>query len=380
MLFRLFAYTFLLCFQCNAGSWNEFLDFDLDGRHFVHISSFHRGLCDYEKEVSERVPIVSKVRGRGDLPVECDNVGNMFFTDRDLHYSPLYLRSSANKENLALASLQIIMKKPDGTHDFRFVHITSNGSRDFSSSAPYDNAVKTYFSQKARSGDPLDAKPSHLSDCDIYHFKPHSEDRIFYEFSIRYKDYINAAINRDQTGSILAVVLHIHTRFDMCGTCAYMLNWELKNKSGFGKKIFDYCSGLNNRLFPRSPPISFSSLVSSRQDYLVWGPGRRTLPEGPPLTRPLQSPRDLHSAYRKRIDFSVDLSAERKFAQSFVPSFLPAPPVEGSNLFYDFAIGRRGPVLRVPLPRIAAVPPPVTASEATTVSGSSARKRPFEEE
>ena len=47
----------------------------------------------------------------------------------------------------------------------------------------------------------------------------------------------------DVSERIRVVILHVHSRFDMCGSCAYSLDWELKE--GFCRDILDFCRILN---------------------------------------------------------------------------------------------------------------------------------------
>jgi len=380
MFAGLFFALILLFSQCNAGDWKSSLDFELDGSRFGYISSFHRGLCDYEKDIVRKTSAYHPGVGT----ITADNVGNAVLPTASYAAGE---RSPTNTKNVALASLQIILKDGDN-YDSRFIHIQNQykstidrGSdarifysygkpktpdlRDIRVKAFYK--IKDHFNEKTKvAKKTLVSCPSKIDRCfETYHQDVHSEDRIFYELGGKYhsKDgelvpgyirYIDECLKTDGlTSPILAVVLHIHTRFDMCGTCAYALSWELNSSYGFGDGIFNYCNELNNSI-PYTKPISFSSLVSSRQSHLVWGSDRRTLPDGPPSI-PIYDQKRLFAEYSSPISLG-DLSKRKKFAQSVIPSFLSSPPVERTNPFYDFASGRYvNTKLRVRFPKLVAI-------------------------
>jgi|GEM_PF-5941626 len=90
------------------------------------------------------------------------------------------------------------------------------------------------------------------------------------------------AVNKAQF-AILAVVLHLHTRFDMCEGCSYSLDWELQDSQGFKSVITKRCEGHNSTHGYLNAPICFGVLVSSRENYLTWGIARRTLNNPPPF-------------------------------------------------------------------------------------------------
>jgi len=359
--------VFVLSSSCNAGDWKSSLDFHLDLREFNYPRFFHRGLCDYEVGITqERLPRrheTSGINPHSDEAVYTDNVGNALFWDESLYGYDSPPRPPTNKENLALASLQVTMKNPDGSHDVRLAHIF-NSSRHpidrhfFSYGLSHD--VRNHFELKVKNKTVV-ALPNNLDFWQLYHSTPHSEDGIFYEIGgvyaykgytkHGYAHYIDEILGKGSRGAILGVVLHIHTRFDMCGTCAYSLSWELNSPLGFGNGIFAYCSELNKGI-PKSQPISFSALVSSRQSHLVWGPDRRTLPSGCPLPDVTIPSEDLWGEYTRKIDFSEDLSKKRRFAQSATPPFFPVPPpAVSSSPLYDFAIGLSN-AFRINLPKV----------------------------
>lgn len=325
-----------------AGLWKSSLDFHLNNKSFSYISSFHRGLSDAaQKKVEDDTPLVRYVSS---LPREertqnlaYDNIGNVFFENRELHYDNGF-RAPINSENIAYASLQVIFDDSSA----QFVHITDTvGGRKqqqvrYFSSSTHDSV----FSREARDrlnlkkDANLASKPNSFNtdDFDLYHPNAHSEDKIYYELSRHYRKYLDKAWGRKPNGTskIIGVVLHLHTRFDMCGSCAYALDWELNDPQGFGQAILEYCYRLN----ASRTLTHFSTLVSSRQGFLVWGKERRTLPEGPPL---ISEPGDYqadYGVYRRQIDLASDLSVPKKFAQSVVPAFLP--PITGNDV-YEFA-------------------------------------------
>ncbi len=345
MFVSFFCSVILLSSCCNAGDWKESLDFVLDGREVNHVTPFQRGLCDYEKQTTENL-----APPRGKL----DNVGNAVLSAAEYAAGD---RSRTNTKNIALASLQVILENGES----RFTHIENQGAhlgkphnattdpRLFysfgkepgSHSTPTNKLflrIQGRFKGKIGEHGTTYALPSSLDTCiDTYHQEVHSEERIFYELGELYeykgqtkpgyKHYIDDILAGSAGVRISAVVLHLHTRFDMCGICAYSLSWELQK--GFGKGIVDYCFELNGEALPK-----FSALVSSRQNHLVWKNGRRTLPSGPPLPTKSLPDASIYRGYVGEIDLG-ELSTHKKFAQWAVPSFLP-PIAPGSSLFYDF--------------------------------------------
>ncbi len=338
------VFLFILCSfsVAEAGLWKYSLDFHLNNKSFNYISLFHRGLSDATQRKIEDTPLVCHVSS---LPpkerkqnVMYDDIGNVFFENRALHYEN-GLRAPINSENIAYASLQVIFDD----YSAQFVHITDTvGGRlqrqvRYFSSSTYDS----FFSREARERlnlkkmANLTSKPNSfaMEDLDIYHPNAHSEDKIYYALSRHYRKYLNKAWDTkpSETSKIIGVVLHLHTRFDMCGSCAYALDWELNDPQGFGQAILEYC----NRLNATRTLTHFSALVSSRQGFLVWGKERRTLPEDPPFMSNLSTYSTDYGMYKMQIDFASDLSTQKKFAQAIVPAFLP--PITGSPAIYEFA-------------------------------------------
>jgi hypothetical protein len=255
----------LICFECGAGSWKQSLDFELDGFSFNHSTLLHQGLSDYERHVSENATPPSRIKDE-DIGYDYD-MGNAIFRDPKFYSDPYSYKSPTNTTNVALASLEVIMKI-DATHyDNRCVHILNTSaanSRLFLSSDPWNFDVKNYFKRKIGKIPPSIVEPPSLKDhWRHYHPYPHSEDGILYDLggNDQWKGYIDSAINKSLTGPIVGVVLHIHTRFDMCGTCAYSLSWEFNSPLGFGEKIFRHCA-LKNRTFKAAPPPAFTALNS----------------------------------------------------------------------------------------------------------------------
>ncbi len=331
MFIAVFIFTLFSFSAAEAGLWKDSLDFHLNDKHFYYIDLFHRGLSDAAQRKVEHIP---PTRHINNLPakernqnVMYDNIGNVFFKNRALHYDNR-LRAPINSENMAYASLQVIFDD----YSAQFVHITDTIGgrvqqqvRHFSSST-YDS----FFSREARERLNLkkkaflDSKPSSFDneDLDIYHPNAHSEDKIYYILSKNYRKYLKTAWDKkpSEKSKIIGVVLHVHTRFDMCGSCAYALDWELNDPQGFGPLILKHCNQLNaTRILTH-----FSALVSSRHGFLVWGKERRTLPQDPPFVSNLNTYSDDSGIYKKQIDFASDLSTPKKFDQAIVPAFLPS--------------------------------------------------------
>lgn len=339
------VFIFMLCSVsvAEAGLWKHSLDFHLNNKHFSYITPFHRGLSDAAQRKIEETPLTCHISSlppqQREQNVMYDDIGNVFFENRALH-SHNGLRPPTNSENVAYASLQIIFDD----HSAQFIHITDTVGgrvqrqvRHFSSST-YDS----FFSREARERlnlkktATLTSKPNSFDtdDLDIYHPNAHSEDKVYYTLSKHYRKYLNTVWDKrpSETSKIIGVVLHLHTRFDMCGSCAYALDWELNHPQGFGHAILEYC----NRLNATRTLTHFSALVSSRQGFLVWGKERRTLPEDPPFISNLGTYSADYGMYKMQIDFANDLSTPKKFAQSIVPAFLP--PITGNaNPIYEFA-------------------------------------------
>lgn len=311
-----------------AASWKSSLNFHLDGKLFEN-DGIHIGMSKRVQQKVEEYPETARVKIGGlyqNVPVTYDNVGNIFFEDKRLFFDPSYLLAPTNKTNFALASLEVILKDFEGVFYRDSVELNDwfDGGvptlTPFFSSAPSKLTGDAYRRLEIRMRSDNLLKPNSFDgdDFSIYHPKAHSEDKIFYVVSREYRKIIDAIKAKEENAgkNIRAVVLHIHTRFDMCGSCAYSLDWELKD--GFGRDIFKYCRKLNKN----KSLVSVGALVSSRQEYLVWGPSRRTLPV-PPLVRTAGiSDKELRDEYERTIAFDSDLDGPKTFSQMLIKPFI----------------------------------------------------------
>ena len=158
----------------------------------------------------------------------------------------------------------------------------------------------------------------------------HSENIVYYILSRMgsniIKDALLAKGISNDTYKISGIMLHLHTRLDMCGRCDYSLYWELNDPRGFGGILLKTASDWNS---DARQLVSLGVLVSSRQDYLVWGPSRRTLNYAPPFQSSLGN--DNYQQYLALVNFE-NLSAKREAVQAIIPPFLP-PEMENPELF-----------------------------------------------
>jgi hypothetical protein len=266
--------------------WKASLNFSLDKQIFDKVDSLHHGLADFLRGEFEKIPN----RHLSDPQCKYDCMGVISCGDNN----------PKNTQNIAAAMLEIITVDLQS----KFVDLLNdvpNGRiqqqvRDFSSRNALPHAI-TRVNDKNNSA--YISKYKGLK-FDILDSKTHSENLIFYVLSRDYKQYI------ESTMPIRAVILHLHTRFDMCGGCAYTLDWELQHNRGFKQQIIQYCEQANkkkhsNQTEPKN--VEFAVLVSSRQDYLVWGPSRRSLPP-PPFTSATGA-----SAYQKTQSVSLSFQA-----------------------------------------------------------------------
>jgi len=331
MFSRVFVLLFLLIphvpLLLQAASWKSSLNFHLDGKPF-ECDGFHVRMSKRVQEKVEVFPETAEVRIDGacdERPVQYDNIGNLFFSTRTLFGHPHFLKAPTNKTNFAVAFLEVIMKYDEGKFSRDFVELNdlldgrSPTPTTFFSSATSRWKKNAYTRLESRMYADNSLKPNSFDGLDfsIYHPKAHSEDTIFYVVSRAYRKIIKDIKDKEENigKKIRAVILHMHTRFDMCGSCAYSLDWELKE--GFGRDIFTYCQTLNES---KLLPVSVGALVSSRQEYLVWGPSRRTLPV-PPLVS-ADSAAVLREEYIRTIDFDEDLDGPKTFAQMVVAPFI----------------------------------------------------------
>ena len=322
MYHRMFVCLIYSISLAEACVWKESFKFHLDGAPFDRTPLHIQLSNDVQQKVEDWPHEV--YAGGGDRPVRHDNVGNLFFIPSSLHVN---LSTPTNKENLALASLEVILKNSVRTFSSQLYHLEdeiggrNTGYTRFFWSRRSHLSDHAYDRLNSKIGYNLPSKPSSFdtNDFGFYHKAAHSEDKIFYLLSRVYRRIIRDIFHKrkDVNERIRAVILHVHSRFDMCGSCAYSLDWELKE--GFGRDILNFCRMLNgnSRL-----PVDISSFVSSRQEYLVWGPSRRTLPVPPLLRDPSLSNEQLQNEYKRIIDFSADLSGPKTFAQSVILPFV----------------------------------------------------------
>lgn len=324
MLYHVFFCFLYLTSLADAGIWKDNFKFHLDAKPFER-NSFHLGLSRRIQGEIERWPgRVYAGDTLGEVEVDHDDVGNLFFTDRAIHRE---VSVPTNKENIALASLEVIFKDPAGALTSHYIELQDQIGGTVRRDTPFFSSKQSHLSyhaykrleQKMRFDIPSKPSSFDTDDFSYYHKTAHSEDKIFHLVSRDYDRMIRECWDARGAADkkIRAVILHIHSRFDMCGSCAYSLDWELKE--GFGKSILDLCRTLNASSLR---PIDISSFVSSRQEYLVWGPSRRTLPVPPLLRDPSSTEAKLRDEYKKIIDFSAELSALKTFAQSVVPPFM----------------------------------------------------------
>jgi len=312
----LFFLIYFFPFFSQGGLWKSSLNFGMDGGHY-EVDPFHAGLRYLEQEKTEHKP--------ENPALLYDNIGNALFVN------PNESRLPTNTTNIALASLQVIVQE-GGLKEFYFFHLQDSMQGPggmkvparFFSSAKNSLSSPAYIHLETKKDGFSSLRPSTFGGENFgkYHPFAHSEDKIFYLLNKDYKKFINAIPLGNK--KIRAVILHLHTRLDMCGSCAYALDWELKNGQGFGPKIFKHCQFLNGRGHHGS--LAVSALVSSRQEHLVWGASRRTLPEGPPqpvfcyYTPPQGHYNTAHAAFSSSIDLD-NFSGTRQFAQSIMPAF-----------------------------------------------------------
>lgn len=240
------------------------------------------------------------------------------------YYFTHRLRSPTNSENVACATLQIIFNDCNSYFRHLYDELYDNKCDRFFRSSN-NSLTATEGQDKARRL----AERQKDTNFELYHPKAHSEDKIYYILNKNYKMYIDEAWNENTNiaKTIKAVILHIHTRFDMCASCTNCLSWELK--SGVAQFIIDYCHTKNSH----KQATYFTALVSSRQPHIVWGHDRRTLPKSPPLHNVIGT-QYLFDLYQRRLNLSQDLfnRGHEDFAQAAVSSFFP-PSDSSSYLF-----------------------------------------------
>jgi hypothetical protein len=296
---------------CGA-EWKATLNFIHEGVEFKGIGSFHRGLSRIAQQYTESRE-----------PEECvqDPIGES--------------AGPKNSENVALACLQIILSNSQEKQSL-FIHlfderggIETENTRFFST-VP-GSIHRTHAAERSRMRDkhPIPTKyAAHNFQC--IGAQAHSENIVYYILSRMasniIKDALLAKDISNDTYKISGIVLHLHTRLDMCGRCDYSLHWELNDSRGFRDILLKTCADWNS---DARQLVSLGVLVSSRQDYLVWGPSRRTLNYAPPFQASLGN--DNYQQYLALVNFE-DLSAKKEAAQGIIPPFL-SPEMESSELF-----------------------------------------------
>ena len=319
MIFYFFIFCIIFATDGWSGPWKQSLNFTLLRTQFDQIDAFHRGLSFLERRKTESFRLSG---------IE-DNIGNAFFYDDHRE-----LRCRKNTRNVALASIQFVHGFPESLRSY-FSHVTANDGQRFfySSRAPidYGNDVRKHLLNKQYSTKRWHSHyyPNRLTDTsyfEAYHEHPHAEDYVLYELSRNSERIVQhfAESHSTPTGPTEAIILHLNTRFDMCGNCAYALDWELRDRFGFAKLMIDEA----HRLKIASPNLFVSAFVSSRQDFSgVWGPARRSLPE---IVTDLHKPTtNVPYKFRGFNDFTSRLRLspreDKKFFQCAVPSFFEAP-------------------------------------------------------
>lgn len=223
---------------------------------------------------------------------QIDNHGNMLIIKEG--EQP---KVQSNTTNRALATLQFICRdQHNGIFSYNQNIIATdkrgNSSRIFDSrenedesfdlkkmlSDRYANAYDKVSQYRLEKYAPNKRCCKYLS---IHHHTPHAEEKIFKDLRAIDEEgmnkHIKLAKNQLPPGSrIEAIILHINTRLDMCGSCTYALDWELNHTSGFANGMVETAGFLRIS----GDNMRFYALVSSRQDYVgIWGPSRRRLPE-----------------------------------------------------------------------------------------------------
>ncbi len=300
-----------------SGPWRHSLNFTLSKTHFDQIDLFHKGLSFLERGKTESFCL-------GGIK---DSIGNAAVYD---DHGDLKCRK--NTRNVALASVQFVYSS-SGVLRSHFSHLTArDGQRFFYSSKtsyPYVDDVQRHLRKKVNpkwQGHYYPNKMAEKPYFAAYHQHPHAEDYIFYELSRNSEQIVQSFVNdslREKTDSIEAIILHLNTRFDMCGNCAYTLDWELRDQFGFAQLMVNEAVHLGRN----SSDIFASAFISSRQDYSgVWGPSRRSLPEviSGPTTKPYK-----FDDFTSRLQLSS--KDDRQFFHWAVPSFFDVPSLSVST-------------------------------------------------
>lgn len=305
MKFIKYFIVVVLCIttKLTGAEWKASLNFIHEGVAFQGIGSFHRGLSSLAQSYTE---------SRNPENGSRDPIGES--------------NGPKNSENVALASLQIILNNPQEKRSL-FIHLVDERggieteSTRFFSTVP-GSIYRTHAAERSRMRDkfPIPTKyATHEFQC--IGAQAHSENIVYYILSRMASNIIKDALQAKDISNdmhkISGIVLHLHTRLDMCGRCDYSLHWELNDPRGFRDTLLKTCTDWNS---DARQLVSLGVLVSSRQDYLVWGPSRRTLNYAPPFQASLG--KDNYQQYIAFVNFE-DLSAKKEAVQSVIPSFLP---------------------------------------------------------
>lgn len=298
--------------KLTGAEWKESLNFIHEGVEFKGIGSFHRGLSSIAQSYTE---------SRNPENGSRDPIGES--------------HGPKNSENVALACLQIILSNSDEKQSL-FVHLfderggIETANTRFFSSTP-GSMHSTHATERSRMRDkiPIPTKyATHNFQC--IGAQAHSENIIYYVLSRMDSNIIKRDLRKKEVSNdkykISGIVLHLHTRLDMCGRCDYSLHWELNDSRGFGAILLKTCNEWNA---DARKLVSLGVLVSSRQDYLVWGPSRRTLNHAPPFH--VDPSNNSYQKYSELVKLEK-LSANKEAVQSVIPSFLP-PEMENPELF-----------------------------------------------
>lgn len=286
-----FFYSLLLLMSVAAGSeWKTSLNFEIDGVQFSDIDLLHKALSDKAQAYTEEAK-----RYPQNAENSPDSIGEPYYEYRRDGYDT---NGKKNTENAALATLQIIIKSIEEPNEVKSIFSALKNSipslknkndppnklRVFSSKANIGNLLLTHTLSKERekslpSSDKFhDTAYLHLDRLESGMAKFHSENVVFSVLNRTAGELLETALKKinfdHNVAKIIGVVLHLHTRLDMCGRCTHYLQWELNNEVGFAAKLIQKSEKMSRN---SDAKIHFMALVSSRQDYLVWGKSRRTV-------------------------------------------------------------------------------------------------------
>jgi hypothetical protein len=346
----MFKYIFLIGLSVgliHAAEWKSSLNFQLNDMNFDQIQNFHHGLCDAEKEYSESKILPRKIQcGQGScLVTGFDNIGNPVLKDPEARDIPAFwqeIRPPMNTSNTALGALQVIFgtsSTPATTFipfqiDKTVRDMNASSKVRFFDSNSADKILKDIAKNRLKDRltcpETVRSKPDQLEAsiaAKEFNYHPHSEEQIIAYLVKNYQSVLQEALKakpNDTSAEIVAIILHIHSQRDMCGDCAYIIDWELATTEGVAELMAHFCEEKNAK---KTKP-TVATLVSSRQNHNVWGLERRTLPKGPPPQN-----RDLKQATYANFQSKIDLTdKQRYFAQHATAPFLD--PKQTENKFY----------------------------------------------